>query len=206
MVIFLSGISGIFEKCVRIKPDMKEILENVRGFEIGMVAISSVMTLLFCVRRLRRFHFIFLALTGFSLAVVAMLLFHADMIDRYKTSKYLAKTINGLQSKTAPVVYYGSFGESLPFYIGRRIYIVGDRGELEMGAKYAGAQAFFPDEKTFKDLFNSSEPVIVVMKQKRIPRFREIVQGGFKVLDCQDNRCIVVNRMPQSSDSSGPGS
>lgn len=206
MVTFVLGVSGIFEKCVGVAPDVKEILENIRGLEIGMIAVSAAMILFLCVRRLSRFHLIFLALTGFSLAVVAMVLFYAGVIDGYKTSKHLARTINGLQPKAAMVVYYGSFAESLPFYTGRRIYIVGDRGELEMGAKYADAQAFFPDEKTLKDLFDSNEPVIAVMKRKRIPRFGEIVKSGFRVLDCQDNRCVVINRMPQSSDSSGSGS
>jgi len=201
MLASVLGISGLFEKYMRIMPDVKEILMNIRGLEIGMVLTSALMILFLCVRRLRRYDLVFSVLTVFSFALIAMLLSNAGMIDRQKTSKYLAKTINGLHVKTAPIVYYGSYDESLPFYTSKRIYIVGDRGELEMGAKYPDAQSFFPDEKTLKTLFNSSEPVIAVMKQKRIPRFRELVKSDFKVVDCQDNRCIIINRMPQSSDS-----
>jgi uncharacterized membrane protein YuzA (DUF378 family) len=132
---------------MKVSPDILAILQNIKDLEIGIIIISACMICLMCVRRMRRFSHIFYALTGFSLAILILLMFHVKVIDEQKTTKDLAKIIISSFPRKALIVNLGSFKETLPFYTGRRIYIADYQGELTMGSKYPDATPYFLDKK-----------------------------------------------------------
>ena len=56
---------------------------------------------------------------------------HVHVIDRFNTTKELAKAIKEV-GEDEVVVNYRSFDETLPFYLGRRTYLAELTGELEL--------------------------------------------------------------------------
>lgn len=193
----LFTLSGMSATSMKLAPNLQEILQSIRGLEIGMSVISAAMVCLLFVRKIRSFGSLFFVLTGFSLAVVMMLMLHVPVLDRQSTTKDLAKAINSFQPQTALVINYGAFDETLPFYTRRRISIADYRGELAMGAKYPDAQPFFLDKEALMTLFNSNQPVLVVTKVMSLPELTKIIGPVFGVLDCKNERCVITNRRVQ---------
>jgi len=111
------------------------------------------------------------------------------------TTKRLAQRINAEKKPDAIIVNYGSFEETLPFYIGGRTYLVSYTGELEMGSKYKDAKEFFLNEDEFVRLFRSEKDVWVVFKIKKFVRLKELLHiDANNIITCQDNRCLMNNR------------
>ena len=79
-------------------------------------------------------------LGAFSLCVVLGIMLHSHVVDRLNTTKGLAAAIRKAGKEHAIVVNYGSFDETLPFYLGRRTYLAEFTGELEMGSTYPDAK------------------------------------------------------------------
>jgi 4-amino-4-deoxy-L-arabinose transferase-like glycosyltransferase len=187
---FLYGPDSFF----RSMPDIVSLRRGLTGLVAAVTSIAFAISLLLAFRRLRTFITLFCALCGFSAAVALGLMLHTNVIDRFNTTKDLAKAIDMLD-KDRMVVGYHSFDETLPFYLQRRVYLADGTGELEMGAKYSDAQGFFLNSDEFSQLLRSGKPVFVVTKAKRLKE-PEIL--GLKVIERQDTRCLLSADSGQS--------
>jgi len=190
---FLFGL-GFFDRYLK---DLAFLSRDVRGLAFGISSVSLAILVLLGFRRMRTFGSFFFMLNAFSLTVILGLMLHVHVIDRFNTTKELAETINQTKNN-AVVVSYRSFDETLPFYLGRRTYLAGTTGELEMGAKYPEARQFFLDQDRFLQLFQSGKPVFVVMKTKRLTLLREPGFEKASIVKCQDTRCMIANGPAQA--------
>ena len=114
------------------------------------------------------------------------------VIDSLKTSKHLAEKISAIRSSTYVLINYGSFEETLLFYTGKRLYLAGYMGELEMGAQHPDARPYFLSEDSFRKLFSSGKPALVVIKSKRLHQFKSN-NSAFQLLTCEDELCLIGN-------------
>jgi hypothetical protein len=166
---------------------------DIRGFSIAVSVVSLVILLVLVVRKTRTFRSLFFALSAFSVSVILGLMLHAHVIDRLNTTKELAQAINGIGEKDLIVVNYGSFDQTLPFYIQKRTYIAEYTGELKMGSRYEDTKDYFLDHDAFVRLFKSESPVVTVLKAKRLAHLKKSGIEDFRVILCQDKRCLIGN-------------
>jgi hypothetical protein len=197
MMAGLFGASGVIGRYMEDVPYIQDILPDLQGFEVGIILFSATLICLLCINVMRHFGSLFYILTGFSLVVIIALMFHTQVIDRYSTTKDLAKMIANFYPQTAHIVNYGSFHETLPFYTQRRINIAEYRGELAMGSKYPDARPFFLDEEAFGTLFDSGQPVLAVTKEKNLSLIAKAVHQRPTLLGCQDATCLITNQSVQ---------
>jgi hypothetical protein len=185
--------SGLLDKYLASKPDMVSLLHSIRGFSWALAGISFMAALSLVFRRMRTFRCLFRLLGGFSLAVVVALMLHAPVIDGLNTTKGLAGIVSREARADALVVSYGTFDETLPFYLKKRTHIAAYTGELEMGAKYKDATQYFIGEDELGRLFRSDRDVWVLFKEKRLERLRGLGIGKDIAPVCEDNRCLAAN-------------
>jgi 4-amino-4-deoxy-L-arabinose transferase-like glycosyltransferase len=196
-VLCLTGLlaaSGKLPGLLDLSPKIIDILRETRGLSLGVSILSAVMLLLFCAKNMRRFKTVFVGLVAFSLVIIVLLMLHARVIDSLNTAKELAHTINQQKAKAEVVVVnYGSFDETLPFYIRQRVLIASYQGELAMGATYPDTKDFFLSPEAFVTLFNSGKQVLAVLKESRLARLHELGVRNPTLLGCQGGRCLISN-------------
>lgn len=166
---------------------------DLKGLSLGLAVISSVLFIFVVARPTYPFRLYFFVLSTLSLCIMAGILLHAPVIDRFNTTKALAQTINNVERDKRIVFNFNSFDETLPFYLRQRTCLVDETGELEMGAKYADAKEYFVDQDQFVRVFRSDQPVFVVLKEKRLARVKLLIGEDFKFLSCQGKRCLGAN-------------
>jgi 4-amino-4-deoxy-L-arabinose transferase-like glycosyltransferase len=193
-VLGFSFGTGLTDRYVAALPDVAALSTKVRGLAVSLGLLSVALLVLVTFRKGRTFRYLFYGLGAFSFLVVVGLMSYVHVIDGVNTTKELAAEINR-RAPAAEVVNYRSFDETLPFYLGRRTYIAEYRGELEMGAGYSDATPFFINEDELKRLVESSQPMFVVMKEKRLFALGRLglQEGG--ILARQDQRVLVANRV-----------
>ncbi len=189
-LVFGSGLPG------RYLPDAADVValaSDIRGLSLGMSLVSFVMLFMLARTRMRSFGSLFFMLGAFSLSVVIGIMLHSHVVDRVNTTKGLAAAIQKAGKEHAIVVNYGSFDETLPFYLGKRTYLADFTGELEMGSTYPDSKGFFLNRDETARLFRSDSPVFVVVKEKRLA---EMKRAGIEdaAMICQDGRCLIANR------------
>ncbi len=160
---------------------------------LGMSAVSVVMLYLLARKSMRSLGPLFFMLGAFSLSVVIGILLHSHVIDRLNTTKGLAQAIRGAGKEHAIVIDYGSFDETLPFYLGRRTYLAEFTGELEMGSKYPDSKGFFLNRDEAVRLFLSDSPVFLVVKERRLAEMKRLGIADAE-MTCREQRCVIANR------------
>ena len=193
-LLALAGCAWGFGLLDRYLAGMAPLLRVIRSLSFGISAVAAVAAILLAFERMRTFGSLFPLLGGFSLSVAVLLMLNTHVIDELNTTKRLTQTINGAGKTGAVVVNYGSFDETLPFYMKGRTYIAAHTGELEMGSLYPDAREFFLSEKDFVRLFQSNPNVWVVLKKKRLARLDELGIKEKIIVACQDSRCVVAHR------------
>jgi len=169
--------------------------KDIRGLSLGISIISLSMLIIMMFKKMRSLKSLAFILWGFSFSIIILLMLHSHVVDMVNTTKRLAQRINAEKKPDAIIVNYGSFEETLPFYIGGRTYLVSYTGELEMGSKYKDAKEFFLNEDEFVRLFRSEKDVWVVFKIKKFVRLKELLHiDANNIITCQDNRCLMNNR------------
>ena len=166
--------------------------EGFNSLSLWMLAVSLLALVALTAQEARGPTGLFVLLAAFSVAVCVGILVHVRVIDRFDTTKELALTARQAQRGDAVVVNYGAFDETLPFYLGRRIYLADYKGELEMGSKYPDSEGTFLGQDAFLRLFRSDRPVFVVFKERRIDRLRGLGIEEAPVL-CRADRCLIAN-------------
>ena len=189
----VSAASGLLENCLAGASDVVSVIRDIRGLSLGLAGVSLVMLYILARWRPRSSVSLTCALAAFSLCVVLAIMLRSGVVDRFNTTKRLAATIREAGEERAMVVNYGSFDETLPFYLGKRTYLAEFTGELEMGAAYPDAKAFFLDRDRVVRLFQSDRPVFVVAKAKRLPEMERLGIADAETT-CDDERCLIPNR------------
>ena len=208
LCVSLTGIvyaSGTLDRYLAGLPDMAALSRSIRWLIVSVSIASLGALCVISLPRMRTYHNLFYTLCTFSLVVFVITMLHSEVIDGFNTTKRLAEQINGSSAPPAVVVNYGSFDETLPFYLKKRTYIVNHVGELEMGHKYPDAKGYFLDTESFAGLFRSDRPVYVVLKSKRLPRLQVAGAVNGTLLSCQDKRCLIVNPAAATGSHSGAG-
>ncbi len=196
------GASGMMQKVFGAETQIRSLIADMKGFTTGLMVVPAIAAVLFMWKRMRRFSSVYYILSCFSLWLVLGIMVNADVIDRVKTSKHVAD-LTKLEDNRAPLlVNYHSFEESIPFYTGKRLYIAGYKGELEMGAEHPDARPYFLDEDAFRTLYFSDQPVLVIVKSKRLGAFKENY-GSVELLKCRDELCLVPNKAQMEKRNEG---
>lgn len=187
---FLCGPDSLFKNV----PDAASLRGDIPGLAMAVSSAACAVLVLVSSKRLRTFRFLFCALAGFSFTVALGLMLHVHVIDRFNTTKDLAKAIDALD-RNRMVVGYHSFDETLPFYLGRRTYLAAGTGELEMGARYPDARGFFLEDGDLVRLIETGKPIFVVTKAKRL---NQLEARGLRVIGCRDTRCLLSSGFERS--------
>ncbi|MBA4418828.1 MAG: hypothetical protein C0392_13100 [Syntrophus sp. (in: bacteria)] len=191
--VFLYGNNAFVSSIGAISGEAGQILKELRGFSIALSSVSIVFILLLLFRGPNRFSSLFPVLTLFAGFVVIALLLQGDTIDRLNTTKRLSAIINRQTPVPHYLINYAALDHTMPFYTKRRVIIASYKGELEMGAKYEDAKPFFISEDDFLKLFNSDNRTVVILKEKKLKRLREILLDRMRVIDCRSERCLITN-------------
>jgi 4-amino-4-deoxy-L-arabinose transferase-like glycosyltransferase len=191
--------SGILGRYLTLLPDVVALSESIRGLSLGFGLLSLAMIIFLSFRKGHTYCGAFFILGTFSLCVIVGLMTHVHVIDRINTTKGLAREISARRGADAVVVNYGSFDETLPFYLARRTYIAEFTGELEMGAKYPDAAAFFIRQDGVAQLVRSEKPVFVVMKTRKVSALGLLGLDERGIVGRENQRVLVANRsaLPQ---------
>ncbi len=198
---FACGTGAVSPYLTRL-PDIAAVIGDIRGFSMGLAVISLASLVLLSMKKGRTYLSLFCALTAFSMAVVVLLMADANVIDGVNTTKALAQRIKAGARPDAAVINYRSFDETLPFYLARRTYIAEFTGELEMGAKYPEAKAYFLSRDDAAKMI-SERPVFVVMKAKRLPSLESLGLNQAGIIGRQDDRVLIANRAAMGEESKG---
>ena len=189
----LAGGCGLLDNYLTGMTGISSLGGDIRGLSLGMSAVSFAMLFFLARKSMGSFRSLFTMLGAFSLFVVIGIMLHSHVIDRLSTTKGLAAAMRKAGKDNAIVVNYGSFDETLPFYLGKRTYLAEYTGELQMGSEYPDSKGFFLNRDEVVRLFHSDRPVFVVVKAKRLAEMKKL---GIEDADmtCQDQRCLIANR------------
>jgi 4-amino-4-deoxy-L-arabinose transferase-like glycosyltransferase len=184
--------TGLLDNHVTGMSDIISLRGDIRGLSLGMAAVSFIMLFTLARKGIRSFRSLFFMLGAFSLSVVIGIMLHSHVIDRLNTTKGLAAAIHKVGKENAIIINYGSFDETLPFYLRKKTYLAEFTGELEMGSRYPDSKASFLNRDEAVRLFHSDSPVFVVVKAKRLAEMKRLGIAGADTT-CQDQRCLIAN-------------
>lgn len=177
-----------------ISGEAPTIIMELRGFFIS-IALTSFFILAYLVLPLRskKYNTIFSLLLVFSFAFIFLLMLNTSTLDKLNTTKHLAEVLNTKKERHEPVINYGGFDETLPFYIRQRIIVASYKGELAMGAAYDDAKEYFINEDGFKKIARSDKKAFFVVKEKRLAQLREGIFKDLHIITCLNERCLFTN-------------
>ncbi|HEX2770438.1 MAG TPA: glycosyltransferase family 39 protein [Geobacteraceae bacterium] len=88
-----------------------------------------------------------------------------------------------------------SFGlrQGLSFYSGRRVLIVGDRGEAEFGSRQGDQSPWFYDLKRFAMLWDSSTPVFTLLTREELKYLQGLARTTPRIISQNGKRILITN-------------
>lgn len=135
--------------------------------------------------------FIGLCLGSFFLETVGLQVF-LDGIEFNKSSRVLALLAKQIASPDGSLTSYG-YDQSLPFYTGRRVVVVGGMGELEFGSKQGDQAAWFIDETGFLKLWQGKQQVIMLLRKKDYERISPRLVPKATILGHKGKKMLICN-------------
>ena len=169
----------------------------------GLTAAMGAVTWLAGRKRDVLMLFACLCLGSYFLATIGLQVF-MEGIELKKSSKELALQARRIAPPDGCLVSFG-YEQSLPFYTGKRVVVVGDRGELEFGSRQGNQLAWFIEEPDFMRLWQGKRPVVVMLKRtdyeritpRLVPPAMVLGHKGKKMLIC--NRTVMEGSEPQTT-------
>lgn len=195
--IVLTGLvqgTGMLDRYIAGLPEIAAVSKAVHWLTLSVSIASLAMLIVMSFPVMRTYRSLFFALGAFSLVLFTGIMLHSHVIDRLNTTKELAREINKAGSPAPIVINFGSFDETLPFYLKRRTYIAEYFGELKMGSEYPDAKDYFLDKKGFANMFRSDRPVFVVLKEKRLSWLEATDIEGGTLIARHAKRQLIANR------------
>lgn len=92
------------------------------------------------------------------------------------------------------VVCYSSYPQDIPFYLKRRVVIVGKNGDLQFGSGFGDQSAWFIDYATLLRRWDSSERLFVLVDTDDDAAFRKDVAVPGTTLGREGTMLLVTNR------------
>lgn len=109
-----------------------------------------------------------------------------------ESSKTLALQVRARAGPDEIVAALG-YEQALPFYTGRRVVVVGARGELEFGSQQGDQSAWFLDQNRLTKLWEGPRTVFVLAKAKHLDDFERSVRTPVRVLGREGTRILITN-------------
>ncbi|WP_246153143.1 glycosyltransferase family 39 protein [Oryzomonas rubra] len=113
-------------------------------------------------------------------------------IEYKKSSKELSVLGRQALSSGGCLVSFG-YEQSLPFYTGKRVMVVGDRGELDFGSRQGYQTAWFIDEAGFERLWQGGRPVVALLKRADYERISPRLSPPASVLGSKGKKMLIYN-------------
>ncbi|KAB0664523.1 glycosyltransferase family 39 protein [Oryzomonas japonica] len=133
-----------------------------------------------------------LCLSSYFLETMGLQLF-LEGIEFKKSSKELALLGRQATSHDGCLVSFG-YEQSLPFYAGKRVVVVGGRGELEFGSRQGDQTAWFVEETDFLRLWQGERPVAALLKRADYERIAPRLVPAPSVLGTKGKKMLICNR------------
>jgi hypothetical protein len=134
-----------------------------------------------------------LCLGSYFLATIGLQVF-MEGIELKKSSKELALQARRTATPDSCLVSFG-YEQSLPFYTGKRVVVVGNRGELEFGSRQGNQLAWFIEEPDFMRLWQGKRPVVVMLKRTDYERITPRLVPPAMILGLKGKKMLICNRM-----------
>ncbi len=136
-----------------------------------------------------------LCLAWWVLEIVAL----PPVVERWaeaerKSSKELCLLAARKGPEGARLASYGWYEQALPFYAGRRVMVVGPKGELAFGSMLGDQSAWFLEPPQFESLWDSDTPLVTIIDERNLPAFSQSVKTPPRALGRQDRRVAITNR------------
>ena len=132
-----------------------------------------------------------LCLCSYFLETLGLQLF-MEGIECKKSSKELALLAQQVTSQGGCLASFG-YEQSLPFYAGKRVVVVGDKGELEFGSRQGDQAAWFVEENDFMRLWQKEYPVVVLLKRADYERIAPRLSPSACVLGSKGKKVLICN-------------
>jgi 4-amino-4-deoxy-L-arabinose transferase-like glycosyltransferase len=137
-------------------------------------------------------------LATLALATAALLVVAGDgrlMAEPARSYAQLARLI-AQRAPDARLICFPRYIQSLPFYTGRRVTLVGDPTELAYGAAHAadGPNYFFTRRADLLRLWNEPQPSLLIVDRGVMPALAKSL-GTFTII-AEDHKKIAVMRTP----------
>jgi hypothetical protein len=121
------------------------------------------------------------------------ILWSGNQLAESQTSKQIAGCLDALDASEAEIYSFDGLAQSLPFYLDRRIGIVGYLGEIEFGISRlpeAERRARFPTVEEFLPRWRSAIPTYLVLQHGSVDK--AALQGLVGARVCQSPRYQVL--------------
>ncbi|MDD5245117.1 MAG: glycosyltransferase family 39 protein [Syntrophorhabdaceae bacterium] len=195
--VALTGLAhgtGMLDKYLANLSEIAAVSRAVRWLTLSASIASLAILIVMSFRMMRTYRSLFFTLGAFCLVLFTGIMLHSHVIDGLNTTKELAREINKTGNPAPVVIDFGSFDETLPFYLKRRTYIAEYFGELKMGSEYPDAKDHFLDKESFAKIFRSDRPVFVVLKAKRFSWLEATDIEGGTLIAHHAKRQLIANR------------
>jgi hypothetical protein len=110
-----------------------------------------------------------------------------------RSSRELALLVKEKADKNAIVSVY-DYEQALPFYVQRRVVVIGDRNELEFGSRQGEQSAWFIDAASFPLLWAGPAQVFTLINLRDIEIFDKICNPPLIILGKSGSRALITNR------------
>jgi 4-amino-4-deoxy-L-arabinose transferase-like glycosyltransferase len=130
-----------------------------------------------------------------SAAVIVVAGYGRRLAEPARSYAQLARLI-AQRAPNARLICYPRYIQSLPFYTGRRVILVGPPTELAYGAAHApdGSSYFFTRRADLLSLWREPQPSVLIVDRSAMPTLEDSL-GAFTVI-AEDNRKIAMAHRP----------
>ncbi len=176
------------------------ILANSQKLDIRLLLVLGPILLiggtasLLCVCRNRGWA-LFAVLAGMSLLVsVAGPPFIFGRLAERKAAPDLARIVSRDFREGDTIACYGWYQQGLPFYAGKRVVVVGYKGELEFGSNQGDNSDWFIDYAAFSRKWDSPVRVFALVRDRDMGRLTAGVKSPVNILGRKSDMVLVSNR------------
>jgi 4-amino-4-deoxy-L-arabinose transferase-like glycosyltransferase len=135
-----------------------------------------------------------------SIAAMSLLLavagppFVFGKLAERKCTPELARIAGRLARAGDIVACYGWYQQGLPFYSGRRVLMVGCKGELEFGSEQGDNSAWFISRSAFDKLWDSQLRLFALVKDSDLDGLKKETKTPVRILGQKSNIILISNR------------
>ena len=192
LITGIFGLGVIFYPVLAHKPQLGFLEADV----MGSILVAEGVAAFLCLRRFGVLGtFVALCFMSYILMIVGPQLIFGDLALK-KATPELAQVIRQDYVPGARVVNYGWYQQGLPFYTGQRVVIAGNsRDELDFGSRQGDNSAWFIDDGTFDQLWDSSSRLFVLIRRQDLERLSSKVKTPVTILGQEGDKYLISNHL-----------